>query len=189
MRHNINFATRTYLTEQGCLELETPVLVKYTPGGARNFLKFIDAVLARNLRVNGFPGIEAKAPAAHRLDIAVELVDQRRRRQADAEPFRFVEHQPQILAHPVDREAEIEAALAHCFPPVLERPGLRRTLRDRFHHDGEIEAGVPRELDSFGERLQHAGDGDLVDHLGELPGAAVAFALVLAPSVDDIVSS
>ncbi len=38
MRHNINFATRTYLTEQGCLELETPVLVKYTPGGARNFL-------------------------------------------------------------------------------------------------------------------------------------------------------
>jgi len=38
MRHNINFATRTYLTEQGCLELETPFLVKYTPGGARNFL-------------------------------------------------------------------------------------------------------------------------------------------------------
>ncbi len=38
MRHDVNFATRQYLTEQGCLELETPVLVKYTPGGARNFL-------------------------------------------------------------------------------------------------------------------------------------------------------
>ena len=38
MRHRVNHATRTYLTDQGCLELETPFLVKYTPGGARNFL-------------------------------------------------------------------------------------------------------------------------------------------------------
>jgi aspartyl-tRNA synthetase len=38
MRHNVNLATRNYLSAQGCLELETPVLVKYTPGGARNFL-------------------------------------------------------------------------------------------------------------------------------------------------------
>jgi len=37
-RHRMNQATRNYLTENGCLELETPVLVKYTPGGARNFL-------------------------------------------------------------------------------------------------------------------------------------------------------
>jgi aspartyl-tRNA synthetase len=37
-RHNINQATRRYLTEQGALEIETPFLVKYTPGGARNFL-------------------------------------------------------------------------------------------------------------------------------------------------------
>ncbi len=38
MRHRINHATRNYLSDQGCLELETPYLVKYTPGGARNFL-------------------------------------------------------------------------------------------------------------------------------------------------------
>ncbi|NUP11495.1 MAG: aspartate--tRNA ligase [Polyangiaceae bacterium] len=37
-RHKINQATRNYLSGQGCLELETPYLVKYTPGGARNFL-------------------------------------------------------------------------------------------------------------------------------------------------------
>lgn len=37
-RHNINQATRNYLSSQGFLELETPFLVKYTPGGARNFL-------------------------------------------------------------------------------------------------------------------------------------------------------
>ncbi len=38
LRHRINQATRNYLTAQGCLEIETPFLVKYTPGGARNFL-------------------------------------------------------------------------------------------------------------------------------------------------------
>jgi aspartyl-tRNA synthetase len=37
-RHTINQATRNFLSSQGCLEVETPFLVKYTPGGARNFL-------------------------------------------------------------------------------------------------------------------------------------------------------
>jgi aspartyl-tRNA synthetase len=38
MRSRINQTTRSYLTGQGCLELETPFMVKYTPGGARNFI-------------------------------------------------------------------------------------------------------------------------------------------------------
>ena len=38
LRHQLNQATREYLSEQGCLELETPMMVKYTAGGARNFL-------------------------------------------------------------------------------------------------------------------------------------------------------
>ena len=37
-RHRINQATRQYLSQQGAIEIETPFLVKYTPGGARNFL-------------------------------------------------------------------------------------------------------------------------------------------------------
>jgi aspartyl-tRNA synthetase len=37
-RHAINKATRDYLSDSGCIEIETPFLVKYTPGGARNFL-------------------------------------------------------------------------------------------------------------------------------------------------------
>jgi aspartyl-tRNA synthetase len=37
-RHRINQLTRNYLSDNGFLELETPTLVKYTPGGARNFL-------------------------------------------------------------------------------------------------------------------------------------------------------
>jgi aspartyl-tRNA synthetase len=38
IRHRIHQATRRYFDEQGFVELETPILVKYTPGGARNFL-------------------------------------------------------------------------------------------------------------------------------------------------------
>lgn len=38
LRHTINQTTRNYLSQEGCTEVETPFLVKYTPGGARNFL-------------------------------------------------------------------------------------------------------------------------------------------------------
>lgn len=38
VRHRIHQVTRRYFDEQGFLELETPFMVKYTPGGARNFL-------------------------------------------------------------------------------------------------------------------------------------------------------
>jgi len=37
-RHRINQVVRNYFDTQGFLELETPYLVKYTPGGARNFI-------------------------------------------------------------------------------------------------------------------------------------------------------
>jgi len=34
----MNAATRGYFHENGFLELETPFMGRYTPGGARNFL-------------------------------------------------------------------------------------------------------------------------------------------------------
>jgi aspartyl-tRNA synthetase len=37
-RSKMNAATRAYLVSKGFLELETPFMGKYTPGGARNFL-------------------------------------------------------------------------------------------------------------------------------------------------------
>ncbi|MBX7114479.1 MAG: aspartate--tRNA ligase [Myxococcaceae bacterium] len=37
-RSKMNALTRAYLVEKGFLELETPFMGKYTPGGARNFL-------------------------------------------------------------------------------------------------------------------------------------------------------
>jgi aspartyl-tRNA synthetase len=38
VRHRVHQVTRRYFDESGFLELETPFMVKYTPGGARNFL-------------------------------------------------------------------------------------------------------------------------------------------------------
>src|ERR1019366_2285078 len=38
VRHRIHQVTRRYFDDAGFLELETPFMVKYTPGGARNFL-------------------------------------------------------------------------------------------------------------------------------------------------------
>jgi aspartyl-tRNA synthetase len=38
LRHKVAQATRRYFDSQGFLEIETPMMVKYTPGGARNFL-------------------------------------------------------------------------------------------------------------------------------------------------------
>jgi len=38
LRSRMNQVTRTTLNELGFIELETPYMVKYTPGGARNFL-------------------------------------------------------------------------------------------------------------------------------------------------------
>jgi aspartyl-tRNA synthetase len=37
-RHALSQLTRAYMSDAGFLEIETPFLVKYTPGGARNFL-------------------------------------------------------------------------------------------------------------------------------------------------------
>src|SRR5256885_12182899 len=38
LRHTAAQTTRNHLTKEGFTEVETPFLVKYTPGGARNFL-------------------------------------------------------------------------------------------------------------------------------------------------------
>ncbi len=38
LRHRLSQATRNYLSAQGFLEIETPLMIRSTPGGARNFL-------------------------------------------------------------------------------------------------------------------------------------------------------
>src|SRR2546426_3272017 len=53
------------------------------------------------------------APAAHRLDFGVKLIDQRGERKLRAVLTSFFERDRHVLAHPVDGETEIELARSH----------------------------------------------------------------------------
>src|ERR1019366_10175279 len=59
------------------------------------------------------------APPAHGLQFGVELVDQGGALQPGAIGAGLVEHQAQVLAHPVDREAKIELARHYGLPAVV----------------------------------------------------------------------
>ena len=111
------------------------------------------------------------AVAAHRLDLGIELIDQRRHRQMGTVVLRLVEANAQILAHPVDREAEIELALGSwsCGGSPSARSPQRpwRSPRSPPPCRGRPHA----EMDGLRRALHQAGNGDLVAHLGELARA------------------
>ena len=104
----------------------------------------------------------------------VELVDQRGDRQVRAVSSRLGEADRQVLAHPVDREAEVVLAGHHGLVAVLHLPGLRRALGDGGDQRLDVEAGLLGEVDALGEALHQSRDADLVDHLGELARAGIA---------------
>ena len=108
------------------------------------------------------------------LDVGVKLIDQRCHWQPGTIAPRFVQHQPQVLAHPVDRETEVELAVDHARAAVVHLPALRGALADHTQHRLHVEAGLFTEGQGFGQALNQPGNRDLIDHLGELPGTAVA---------------
>ncbi|SCM75489.1 hypothetical protein KL86PLE_20157 [uncultured Pleomorphomonas sp.] len=116
--------------------------------------------------------------AAGGLDVGIELIDEGGQRQTSAAPPRLVENDAEILAHPVDRETEVELAGRHGLPAILHLPALGGPLGDGGDGLFDVEARRLGEVDGLGEALHHAGDADLVDHLGELPRAR-------RPEVDD----
>src|SRR5512140_1791543 len=105
------------------------------------------------------------------LDVAVELVDERRDRQAGSVALGFLEADAEVLAHPVHGESEVELARVHRLATVFHLPRLCRAFRDDVEYLLDVEAGALREGDPLGQRLHEAGDADLVHHLRELPGA------------------
>src|SRR5262245_2021688 len=88
------------------------------------------------------PGDQARripAAAAHLLYLGIELIDQRAHRQARAVLARLAQANGEILAHPVDRKAEIELPRRHGLVAVFHLPGLRRPLGDGLDHRIDIE--------------------------------------------------
>ena len=112
------------------------------------------------------------ATAALRAAPGVELVDERRHRQRRAVGARFRDADAQVLAHPVDGEAEIELVGDHRLAAVLHLPRLRRALADHVEHAQRRRARPSRaKLMPSDERLHQPRDADLVDHLRELAAA------------------
>src|SRR3546814_3747468 len=63
--------------------------------------------------------------ASHSLHLGIALIHQRRYGQCRAIGARLIKRQAQVLAHPVDGEAEIEAVLRHRFPTIVDRKSTR----------------------------------------------------------------
>src|SRR5687768_7072335 len=109
------------------------------------------------------------APSAARLEVRVELVDERGDREARTGFPRFPKADAEILSHPLDGEAEaFGLELAHLLPAILHLPGLRGPFRDHRYDLLQIQVRSFCKSQGFGQRLGQAGDADLVDHLGEL---------------------
>jgi hypothetical protein len=110
----------------------------------------------------------------HQLHVLVELVHQRGDRQARADLVGGFEADPEVLAHPVHGETEVELVRQHGLVAVdhLPRPGC--ALRDDLDHLLAVEAGFLAKGQCLGQALHEARDADLVHHLGQLPCPAVA---------------
>ena len=75
----------------------------------------------------------------------------------------------EVLAHPVDRETEIEFAGGHGLVAVLHLPGLRGTLGNGGNEFLDVEVGLLREVQRFGEALDDAGDANRFAILASCP--------------------
>src|SRR3546814_1457786 len=91
---------------------------------------------------------------AHCLDVGVELIDERRDRQPGAIGTRLLERETEVLAHPVDGEAEVELALVHRLPAIDHLPALRRAAGDRLEYLAGVEPGRLGEMKRFGKTLE-----------------------------------
>lgn len=109
----------------------------------------------------GQQGRRIPAIAAERLDVAVELVDEGGHRKLGAVVPGLGEDDIQILAHPVDREAEVILAFVHGLVAIFHLPGTSRSLGDDLDHLLDVEPCFLAEMDSLcepGRALRYRSD-------------------------------
>src|SRR5262245_26574356 len=85
-------------------------------------------------------------PAAHGLDLGIELIDERCGCHMRALAAGFIEADGEILAHPIDGETEIELAGEHGLVAVLHLPGACRSLRDDLDDRLHVEPHLLAEM-------------------------------------------
>src|SRR5215467_14963736 len=88
-------------------------------------------------------------PATSGLDTRIKLIDQRRNRQSRSVDARLRDADPKVLAHPVDREAEVELVGGHRLAAVVHLPGLSRALADDFQDSFDIQPRAHSKVDAF----------------------------------------
>ena len=89
------------------------------------------------------------APTAHGLNFPVELIHQCSHRQSRFVFASFRQGDTQILAHPIDREAEIKFIIDHGVAPVGHLPRARRALGNHIDHPFAIKPGADCEIQPF----------------------------------------
>ena len=80
------------------------------------------------------------APAIHRLNISIELVDQRSYRQLCAIAPRLLQDNGEVLTHPIDSKPEIKLAIEHSPVTIFHLPGLSSPLADHGNDRIAIQA-------------------------------------------------
>src|SRR5690606_10394327 len=114
------------------------------------------------------------AAAAHLLHIGIELIHQGCNRQACPVAPSLVQHQAQILTHPVHRKSKIELSFDHGFAAVIELPALSSSLSDYLYDLLHVQTPRLTNGDGLGQALTNAGNTDLIDHLAQLAGSGPA---------------
>src|SRR2546430_12446641 len=155
LRHRIAKAIRDFLDDQGFLEIETPVLIRSTPEGARDYL------VPSRLKP-GYVYALAQSPQLYKQLLMVAGVDRYfqtvrcsrdEARRADRQPeFTQLDLEMSFVAED-DVLDVVERCFAHIWQEVLSKP-ISTPIRRLTHADAMLRYGVDKPDLRYGLEIQ-----------------------------------